>query len=158
MNSFLMMFSIRDLIIVGIILAIIILAVVISFIISSKTSKKKITIANEEADFYCNLYYFRQLKEAELKYKAYISRGYHDKLPNQVEAIKKDKQMQELLDEAGALIKRKAILEEYLPSIMLALVRCREEGLEAIPKKEALQLKKLMKVYGVSEYQQMKGK
>ena len=158
METFLMMFSVKDLIIAGAVLAVIILAVVIGIVLACGKKKKEIELAYEEADFYCDLYYFRQMKEAELKYKAYLAKGYRDKLPNQVEAIGKDKQLQDLLDQTDALTNRKKILEEYLPNIMLALVRCREEGMETLPKKEAALLKKLMKAYGVGNNQPVKGK
>ena len=148
-DMFLMIFSVKELIILGCVLAIIILAIVIGLVLSSNKRKKELELAEEEADFYCDLYYFRQMKEAELKYKAYIAKGYRDRLPNQIEAIEKDGQLQELLDQTNEFSKRRAALEEYLPGIMLALIRCKEEGLESVPKKEAVQLKKLMKVYRV---------
>ena len=105
----------------------------------------------EEADFYCDLYYAQVLKEAELKYKAYVAKGYYDKLPNPIEAIGKDREMQKLLNETDELPERKKILEGYLPGIMLALARCKAEGLnEKIPQKEATQMKRLMREYGAS--------
>ena len=148
-NTFLMMFSGKELIVFGAVVVVILFAVVIGMIISGKNKKKDLESAEEEADFFCELYYYRHMKEAEMKYKAYKTRGYYDKLPNPIEAIGKDKQMQDLLNQTDSLIKRKTILEDYLPNIMLALIRCKAEGMDTISGKEAVQLKKLMKEYGV---------
>lgn len=150
MGIYLMMFSKNELIVAGIALVVIILVVLLIKLFSSKSSKKAIMLAEEEADFYCDLYYAQVMKEAKLKYRAYMAKGYSDNLPNKIEAIGKDKQMQELLDQADKLKDRKTIIEEYLPIIMLALVRCQAEGIEELPKKEATQLKKLMREYGAN--------
>lgn len=120
-STFVMMFSVKDLIIAGAILAVIILAGVIGLVLSSGKKKKEIELAHEEADFYCDLYYLRQMKEAEAKYKAYVSRGYHNKLPNQVEAIGRDKQLQDLLDQTDALTDRKKSLRNIYPILCLLL-------------------------------------
>ena len=151
MGTYLMMFSKNELIVAGIALVVIILVILLIKLLSSKSSKKAIMLAEEEADFYCDLYYAQVLKEAKLKYKAYVAKGYRDKLPNKMEAIGKDRQMKELLDQADELKERKTIFEEYLPTIMLALARCQTEGIEEIPKKEAMQLKRLMREYIVNE-------
>ena len=137
----------KDMIVLGIIVAVIILTMILARLVSSKNKKKETELLEEEADFYCDLYYDRMIKEAEAKYKVYLARNYNDRLPNPVEAIGKDKQMQELLDRTTDFAERKTILEEYLPNITLALVRCKAEGLDEIPKKEAAQMKKLMKEY-----------
>ncbi len=150
-NTFMVMFSVRDLIILGIILVVILLVILLGKLLSSKKRKKQVELAEEEADFYCDLYYNQMMKVAEAKYKAYVAKGYQDKLPNPIEAIGKDKQMQELLDETDDLAERRAILEEYLPNITLALARCKAEGMEGIPKKEATQLKKLMREYYIEQ-------
>ena len=76
-----------------------------------------------------------------------MAKGYAEKLPSPLEAIGKDKQMKELLDQTDDPAETKKIFEEYLPSIMLALARGKAEGLEELPKKEAAQLKKLMREY-----------
>ena len=149
-QSYLMMFTVKELIIAGIILAVIILVALRVKVFSGKSRRKEIELAEEEADFYCDLYYDQVMKEAKLKYKAYVTKGYTDKLPNPMEAIGKDRQMKEMLDQTVDLTERKKIFEEYLPTIMLALARCEKEGTEEIPKKEAMQLKRLMREYGIN--------
>ncbi len=149
MNTFLMMFSMKELIIAGAILAVVILAVIIGIAVSSGKRKNEIRALEKEADLYCDLFYNQVAKTAEVKYKAYVAKGYQDKLPNPVDAIGKDKEMKDQLDQTVLASKRKAVWEQYLPNIMLALVRCKAEGLDAIPKKEAVQLKKLMREYGI---------
>ena len=149
MDTYLIMLSKTELIIAGIVLAAIIVAIIVGIILSSKRRREDAELAEEEADFYCDLYYSQVMKEAEAKYKAYTTRGYNDRLPNPVEAIGKEQQMQRQLDETDDLAERRKIFEEYLPSITLALARCKAEGMNDIPKKEAAQLKRLMKEYGV---------
>ena len=148
-DSYVLMFSRNELIIAGIALAVIILIILLVKVFSGKKKNKKIELAEEEADFYCDLYYEQMMKEAKIKYKAYVAKGYTEKLPNPVEAIGKDKQMKKLLDQTDDLTERRKIFEEYLPTIMLALVRCKTEEMEGIPQKEATQLKRLMREYGV---------
>ncbi len=129
----------------------IILVMLMIKVLSNGKNKKAVELAEEEADFYCDLYYSQVMKEATIKYRAYVAKGYQDKLPNPVEAIGKDQQMQRLLEETDDLTERRAILEEYLPSITLALARCKAEGMEGIPKKEAMQLKRLLREYMINE-------
>lgn len=150
MNTYLMMFTVKDLIILGIILAVVVMSFILWNLLSGKRRKKEIELAEREADFYCDLYYAQLMKEAILKYKAYIAKGYNDKLPSKMEAIRKDRLMQEKLDQTDSITERKKIFEEFLPTIMLAIARCKAEGIEEIPKKEAMQLKRLMKEYGIS--------
>lgn len=149
MDSFMMMFSLQELIIAGAVLLVIILVLIIGSVISSKKKKRELMIAEEEADMYCNLFYSRLAKEADAKYKAYEARGYHDRLPSPVDAIKKEKEMLIKLDEAESGKARMKIQEDYLPDIFLALVRCRVEGMEDFPKKEAAQLRNMMREYGI---------
>ncbi len=149
MDTYLVMFSKNELIIAGIILAVLLMVILLASLLSNKRRKKDIEQAEEEADFYCDLYYAQVLKEAALKYKAYAAKGYYDKLPNPVEAIRKDREMQKLLNEADELPERKKILDRYVPDIMLALSRCKAEGMDEIPQKEATQLKRLMRGYRV---------
>ena len=147
-NTYMVMISRTELIIAGIVLVVIILAIVLGITFSSKRRKHELELAEEEADFYCELYYKQVLKEAEMKYKAYVAKGYQDKLPNPVEAIGKSRQMEELLDQTDDFAERRTIFEEYLPAIMLALVRCKAENLlDVMPKKEAMQMRKLIKEY-----------
>ena len=134
MESFMMMFSLQELIIAGAVLLVIILVLIIGSVISSKKKKRELMIAEEEAD---------------AKYKAYEARGYHDRLPSPVDAIKKEKEMLIKLDEAESGKARMKIQEDYLPDIFLALVRCRVEGMEDFPKKEAAQLRNMMREYGI---------
>jgi hypothetical protein len=150
MDTYVMMFSKTELIIAGIVLAVLIMVILLLRLLSNKKRKKAIELVEEEADFYCDLYYAQMMKEAELKYKAYVAKGYYDKLPNPIEAIGKDREMKKLLDQTDELPERKKILESYLPGIMLALSRCKAEGInEKIPQKEATQMKRLMREYNV---------
>ena len=150
MDTYLMMFSKKELIIAGIILAVVIMVILLIRLLSAKRRKKDIEQAEEEADFYCDLYYAQMLKEAELKYKAYVAKGYYDKLPNPIEAIGKDREMKKLLNQTDELPERQKIFEGYLPGIMLALARCKAEGInEKLPQKEATQMKRLMREYNV---------
>lgn len=149
MNSFLMMFTMKELIVSGAVLAAVILAIIIGVAISSGRKKKEIKDLEVETDLYCDLYYGQTAKMAETKYKAYTAKGYQDRLPNSIEAIGKEKEMHDRLDQAGSAAKRKTIWETYLPNIMLALVRCKAEGMDGIPKKEAAQLKRLMREYNL---------
>ena len=146
MNTFLMMFTTKELIIAGVVLVAVILAIIVGI---SGRKKKEIKELEEEADLYCDLYYSQTAKMAEARYKAYVAKGYQDRLPNSLEAIGKEKEMQDQLDRTESAAKSKTVWETYLPNIMLALVRCKAEGMEGIPKKEASQLKKLMREYNL---------
>ncbi len=149
--SYMVMLSGTELIIAGIVLVVIILAVILGIVFGSRRRKQELELAEEEADFYCDLYYKQVLKEAEMKYKAYVARSYQDKLPNPVEAIGKNRQMEELLDQTDDLVQRRTVLEDYLPGIMLAMVRCKAENLiDSMPKKEATQMRRLMKDYDIA--------
>ena len=150
-KSFLLMFTMQELIIAGIVLAVIIMILLLVKVFSRKSKRKELELAEEEADFYCDLYYGQVMKEAKLKYKAYVAKGYVEKLPTPMEAIGKDRQMKELLDQTDDPEERRKILEEYLPIIMLSLARGKAEGLEGIPSKEATQLKRLLREYFVNE-------
>ena len=79
MDTYLMMFSKNELIVAGIALVVIVLVFLLIKLLSSKSSKKAIMLAEEEADFYCDLYYAQVMKEAKLKYKAYVAKGYSEK-------------------------------------------------------------------------------
>ena len=149
MDSFMMMFSLQELIIAGAVLIVVILAFIIGSAVSSGKKKRELQLAEEEADMYCNLFYSRLAKEAEAKYKAFEARGYHDRLPSPVDAIKKEKEMQLALDKADSVKARMKIQEDYLPDIFLSLTRCKIEGMEDFPKKEATQLRNMMREYGI---------
>ncbi len=148
MDTFLMMISMKELIIVGTILLAIVLTLIITAAVSSGKKKRAIREAEEDADLYCDLYYAQATKMAEAKYKAYASKGYQDRLPYPVEAIAKEREMQDQLDMAETALEKKSILGKYVPEILLSLVRCREEKPE-LAKKEAAQINRLMKEYNL---------
>ena len=149
MDTFLMMFSVRELIIAAAVLVVIIIALIISRIVSSRRKNKELRELDREAEMYCNMWYARLVKEADAKYAAYLKRGYQDRLPAVVEAIDRENELQDLMDQAESQKQERAILEEHVPAIIFPLVRARNEGLENISKKEAAQLKQLMQEYGV---------
>ena len=149
MDTFLMMFSVRELIIAAAVLVVIIIALIISRIVSSRRKNKELRELDREAEMYCNMWYARLVKEADAKYAAYLKRGYQDRLPAVVEAIDRENELQDLMDQAESQKQERAILEEHVPAIIFPLVRARNEGLENVSKKEAEQLKQLMQEYGV---------
>ncbi len=148
MDTFLMMISMKELVIAGAILLAVILALIIIAAVSSGKKKRAIREAEEEADLYCDLYYAQAAKMAEAKYKAYASKGYLDRLPHPAEAIAKNRELQEQLDVADTVGEKKSTLEKYVPDILLSLVRCREEKPE-LAKKDAAQMKRLMREYNL---------
>ncbi len=148
METFLMMFSMKELIVVGTILLVVILAVTILVTVSLVKKRRALAEAEEEADLYCELYYAQAAKMAEAKYKAYASKGYQNRLPYPVEAIAKDEELQEQLDMADTVEKKKSVLEKYVPDILVSLVRCREEK-PVLAKKEATRINRLMREYNL---------
>ena len=75
-DTYVLMFSRTELIVAGIFLAVIVMIILLVKLFSGKKKKKEIELAEEEADFYCDLYYEQMMKEAKLKYKAYVAKGY----------------------------------------------------------------------------------
>lgn len=149
MDTFLMMFSMTEVIIAAAVLAVIILALVIIRAVSSRRKNKELDELDREAEMYCNLWYSRLVREAEAKYAAYLKRGYQDRLPDVTEALDKENELQDLMDQAESQAQEREILEANVPSVIFPLVRAKNEGLESLPKKEAVQIKRLMQEYGV---------
>ncbi len=143
-----MMISMKELIIIGTVLLAIVLTSIITAAVSSGKKKRAIREAEREANVYCDLYYAQAAKIAETKYKAFAAKGYLDRLPYPVEAIAKDRELQDQLDMADTAADKKNILGKYVPEILLSLVRCREEKPE-LAKKDAAQMKRLMREYNL---------
>ena len=129
------------------IVAVIIAAVIIA--IASHRKVKELNELSEDVDMIWDLWYRQLEREAEAKYKVYTTRGYADRLPERTSAIPEDRELQQRLLNANSKQQRKALLSEYLPDIMFPLVICKLEGFEGLSQKETVQLKQLMRDYGV---------
>lgn len=143
-----MLFSLWELILLGIVVLAVLITVIVIVAISRK-QVKEIRELSEDIDMIWDLWYRQLEREAEAKYKVYTTRGYADRLPERASAIPEDRELQQRLLKANSKQQRKALLSEYLPEIMFPLVICKLEGFDGLSQKETVQLKQLMRDYGV---------
>lgn len=148
MSTYLLMLSLWELILFGVIALTIIISVIVVVVISRKRVRE-ISELSEDIDMIWDLWYRQLEREADTKYKAYTTRGYADRLPDRTSAIPEDRELQQRLLKANSKQQRKALLSEYLPEIMFPLVICKYAGFEGLSQKETVQLKQLMRDYGV---------
>ena len=147
-DKYVLLLSKWELILFAVICLLVLAAVIVTVIISRKRVRE-INELSEDVDMIWDLWYRQLEREADARYKAYTTRGYADRLPEKTSAIPADKELQEKLLLADTKKQKKALLNEYLPDIMFPLVVCKMEGLDDLGKKEANQLRQLMRDYGV---------
>lgn len=148
MKSYILLLSLRELILLGIaVIAVIIAVIVIE--VKSRKRVRDIEELSEDIDMIWDLWYRQLEREADAKYKVYTTRGYADRLPERTSAILEDRELQQRLLKANSKEQRKALLREYLPEIMFPLVICKLDGFDGLSLRESTQLKQLMRDYGV---------
>ena len=147
-NQYILLLAQWELILFGVVCLLVLAAVIITVTISRR-QVREIKELSADVDMIWDLWYRQLEKEAEAKYKAYTTRGYANRLPEKTSAITADRELQQKLLHANSKKQTKALLSEYLPNIMFPLVVCKMEGLEGLERKEASQLRQLMRDYGV---------
>lgn len=148
MSTYLLMFSLWELLLFGV-FALTVVIMVIAVVVISRKRVREINELSEDVDMIWDLWYRQLEREADAKYKVYTTRGYSNRLPERTSAIPEDRELQQRLLKANSKQQRKALLKEYLPDIMFPLVICKLEGFEGLSQKETVQLKQLMRDYGV---------